>query len=443
MSKRLNAPLQTICKQFQNNMVNLKPKIHAEIQLVFFYEQRTDIRRPRVICSSKSACFLCNLFIRLHGKFVMAKTHGVLYSKWTLPDINDLSLSRKARQDMNRLTDTFRNEIRLEIHKNLPHRPAKRMHPMESLVSLQRWSGTNISVTGRSAAGGSANANAMSNMLIMKVLRSDQSMDKGGESTANANQSIQGHLIEADTMINNEKGMLQDACYLKSRALMCTPISTAISSQLSTSSLTSDDGHHTKVRYSYINNIKSREVSFTNVVTAQEPTKDRLRMDLDCREQSTTIQSMTDHGSRSRDVLVADDPTDLQQPDEFCGPCATSTRRRIDFHELELFMESEQSMSPLASEMSPPAPGSVHIDAIVHINSLVTGEDVLKQSSRNPDESRFIVLNMQCGHGKDRWWRITWSGKNENRRVKCIVCFVLVLGNHDVTILAQYIICVE
>ena len=39
-------------------MAIFKPKIHAEIQLVFFYEQYTDLQRTRVICSSKNACFL-------------------------------------------------------------------------------------------------------------------------------------------------------------------------------------------------------------------------------------------------------------------------------------------------------------------------------------------------------------------------------------------------
>ena len=39
-----------------------KWKVHAEVQLLLFYELNPAIRPPRIICSSKSACYLCNLF---------------------------------------------------------------------------------------------------------------------------------------------------------------------------------------------------------------------------------------------------------------------------------------------------------------------------------------------------------------------------------------------
>jgi hypothetical protein len=49
-------------------------KVHAEIQLLFFYEAHPTRLRPRIICSSKSACYLCNLFFRLHRGFHMPRT---------------------------------------------------------------------------------------------------------------------------------------------------------------------------------------------------------------------------------------------------------------------------------------------------------------------------------------------------------------------------------
>ena len=60
-------------------------KVHAEIQLLFWYELHPDRPRPRVICSSKSACYLCNLFFQLHGGFAVPRTHGKLYPRWVLP----------------------------------------------------------------------------------------------------------------------------------------------------------------------------------------------------------------------------------------------------------------------------------------------------------------------------------------------------------------------
>lgn len=44
-------------------------KIHAEIQLIYYCDQANMQPPPRVICSSKDACFLCNVFVLSHGKF--------------------------------------------------------------------------------------------------------------------------------------------------------------------------------------------------------------------------------------------------------------------------------------------------------------------------------------------------------------------------------------
>jgi hypothetical protein len=70
-------------------------KVHAEIQILFFYEIHLDRLRPRTICSSKSACFLCNLFFDLHSGFYIPRTHGRLYDKWVLPDWIDISMDRR------------------------------------------------------------------------------------------------------------------------------------------------------------------------------------------------------------------------------------------------------------------------------------------------------------------------------------------------------------
>ncbi|KAK6064520.1 hypothetical protein SCUP234_12987 [Seiridium cupressi] len=60
-------------------------KVHAEVQLLFHYEMMQLDRSPRVIASTKSACFLCNALFRLHGKYHIPSTHGKLYPGWLLP----------------------------------------------------------------------------------------------------------------------------------------------------------------------------------------------------------------------------------------------------------------------------------------------------------------------------------------------------------------------
>ncbi|KAL2358896.1 hypothetical protein BJ546DRAFT_31588 [Cryomyces antarcticus] len=82
-------------------------KVHAEIQLLFYYELHPEKNRPRVICSSKSACFLCDLFFRLHGQFHVARTHGKIYEKWTLPDLGTTATSSMSSSRIEFLAGVF------------------------------------------------------------------------------------------------------------------------------------------------------------------------------------------------------------------------------------------------------------------------------------------------------------------------------------------------
>lgn len=52
--------------------------VHAEVQLLFHYERNSCNLPPRIICSSKQACFLCDLFFKIHGRFTIPSTHGRL-----------------------------------------------------------------------------------------------------------------------------------------------------------------------------------------------------------------------------------------------------------------------------------------------------------------------------------------------------------------------------
>jgi hypothetical protein len=63
-------------------------KIHAEIQIVAFYDLEYPVElSPRVIRSHKEACSLCNLFIEVHGRYWTPGTHGRLYPGWRRPYI--------------------------------------------------------------------------------------------------------------------------------------------------------------------------------------------------------------------------------------------------------------------------------------------------------------------------------------------------------------------
>lgn len=83
----------------QAHRTHMTGKIHAEVQLVFSYEiseqskaSNNRLSPPRVVCSSKKACFLCDLFIKMHGKMRTPWSHGKLYPGWRVPDCPGLDL---------------------------------------------------------------------------------------------------------------------------------------------------------------------------------------------------------------------------------------------------------------------------------------------------------------------------------------------------------------
>lgn len=116
-------------------------KVHAEIQLLFFYELNDKLPRPRVICSSKSACYLCNLFFSLHGVFHIPRSHGRLYDKWTLPDWLPIPTA-PPRAELGELATRMNASLKARIQKGWD----KRDYPIESVISISRsWPPSTIS----------------------------------------------------------------------------------------------------------------------------------------------------------------------------------------------------------------------------------------------------------------------------------------------------------
>lgn len=76
-------------------------KIHAEVQVVFYCETLKRLQGlesflpPRVVCSSKKACFLCNLLVSMHGQMRTPWCHGKLYPGWRLPVGSGLDLESR------------------------------------------------------------------------------------------------------------------------------------------------------------------------------------------------------------------------------------------------------------------------------------------------------------------------------------------------------------
>ena len=77
------APRERFRSRFENCCILWK--IHAEIQLLS-YERSPNVIPTRIMFSSKSACYLYDLFVKCYGQFQLPKTPDRIYEKWTLPE---------------------------------------------------------------------------------------------------------------------------------------------------------------------------------------------------------------------------------------------------------------------------------------------------------------------------------------------------------------------
>lgn len=115
--------------------------VHAEVQLLAHYllqPQDSPHQQPvpRIIGASKSACFLCFLFIRAHGGLRPPATHGRLYDQWTIPDLEEYTAAQ---------VDALRHAIGLMAAEMAKLRETyclkrPRDHPMTSRVDLETLS---------------------------------------------------------------------------------------------------------------------------------------------------------------------------------------------------------------------------------------------------------------------------------------------------------------
>lgn len=133
LERCLGKPISAILDEFRLAIADYykSVKVHAEIQLLFFYELNSERKRPRTICSSKSACYLCDLFFRLHGQYYVPRTHGRLYHKWTLPDWQTF-LPEMRRREYDVLLRNFSDILKIKVRVALDRGPVRANHRNES-----------------------------------------------------------------------------------------------------------------------------------------------------------------------------------------------------------------------------------------------------------------------------------------------------------------------
>lgn len=135
LERCLRKSIQVILDEFRLLIADYykSVKVHAEIQLLFFYELNSERIRLRTICSNKSVCYLCDFFFGLHGQYYVSRTYGRLYYRWTLSDWY-IFLSEMRRRDFDVLLRNFRDILKVKVRVVIDRGSLRANHPNESTL---------------------------------------------------------------------------------------------------------------------------------------------------------------------------------------------------------------------------------------------------------------------------------------------------------------------
>jgi hypothetical protein len=107
--------------------------VHAEIQIVAYYEKMALKAAPRMIGVSKEACFLCDSFIRAHTLFSISGAHRQMVSQWTVPDLEEYSPNTilRFRRALSKVCEDVTKEY-IQSQQKRSWRP----FPLQSAINL-------------------------------------------------------------------------------------------------------------------------------------------------------------------------------------------------------------------------------------------------------------------------------------------------------------------
>jgi hypothetical protein len=110
---------------------------HAEVQIITYYEATNPPLWPRALGTSKKACFLCYEFIRCHGYLHVSRSHGIVFSRWAVPDRDDFSPESLKR--LRGALEGVDGRVREECEKAGMGR-VKQDDPVQSSIDLSYFS---------------------------------------------------------------------------------------------------------------------------------------------------------------------------------------------------------------------------------------------------------------------------------------------------------------
>ncbi len=113
----------------------VKRFVHAEVQMVAFYETCFPLPWPRAIGASKQACFLCDAFVIGHGYFHLSKAHRQVFHQWTVPDLDDYDTAtlERFRKALAMVDQTVLRELKI-ARRSRDFQP----FPLQSSINLEK-----------------------------------------------------------------------------------------------------------------------------------------------------------------------------------------------------------------------------------------------------------------------------------------------------------------
>nr|XP_036578764.1 uncharacterized protein CTRU02_11355 [Colletotrichum truncatum]KAF6786097.1 hypothetical protein CTRU02_11355 [Colletotrichum truncatum] len=104
--------------------------VHAEVILSVHHDlefhrsqpEEHPWHKPRCLGASKYFCYLCFLFIRHHGAYFAANTHGACYDQWTVPDLAEYpeTLASRYSEVLRAMDADVQNQTRAAVWRPEP-----------------------------------------------------------------------------------------------------------------------------------------------------------------------------------------------------------------------------------------------------------------------------------------------------------------------------------
>ncbi|KAF8441206.1 hypothetical protein BGX38DRAFT_820672 [Terfezia claveryi] len=114
------------------------PVVHAEMQLIKYYEENPKEDQPTLIGCSKKPCQICVRFIHLQGKFQVEKAHARISHRWAIPNIRckNAETTEKISDILNTISREMEDSLKEIINLGPKEQPKRLREAAKSSTFL-------------------------------------------------------------------------------------------------------------------------------------------------------------------------------------------------------------------------------------------------------------------------------------------------------------------